>query len=127
MTPNQINEVIARAVGEFDAPKTKPTIAELEKILASDPNSRVVAFMPDGQVRSIPDYFNSLDAINQAERYAKEHLMDADQWERYGNRLEKIHPTAILSDHHDFATLMVELTAAQRATTLVKILGLWTD
>jgi hypothetical protein len=82
--------------------------------------------------RCVPDYLSDLNAMHEAERYACEHLMDADQWEQYGHELERVHPSACLKtpneeivDYYEFATLMTDLTAAQRAEAFLKTLGLW--
>ncbi len=139
MTPTQINEAIAKAAGWTNVHWYEDNAGP--GMLCGQPPTKLNANweVVDQHDKQIHDFQGSLDAINQAERYAKEHLMNGDQWESYGKELERIHPAAVLSvtsnnatvfehiDYHDFATLMVELTAAQRATTLVKVLGLWTD
>ncbi len=80
-----------------------------------------------------PDYLNDLNAINEAEIQAKEHLMNGDQWERYGVELQRVHPSACLSatkygeiNYYDFATLMT-MNAAQRAEAFLQTLGKWDD
>ncbi len=80
------------------------------------------------------DLLDDLNAMQSAMQYASEHLMDADQWEKFGKELESQHTTACLKaadadevDYHDFATLMTELTAAQIAEAFLKAVGKWKD
>ncbi len=90
---------------------------------------------PKGWLREIKlaDYLSDLNAMHEAEKYAYEHLMDGDQWEQYGKLLEKAHPCGCLKnpdrtvDYYDFATLMCEVTAAQRAEAFLRTLNLWKD
>lgn len=58
--------------------------------------------------RFVPDYLNDLNAMHQAERVMKVH----QKWE-YSKRLVDSNGTAVFA------------TAAQRAETFLKCLGLW--
>ncbi len=137
MTTTQINEAIARAVGwnlatkKFDNEKFPIGFRWEYNGEPSCAGGGLHGWgwqsCKESADKYLPDYFNSLDAINQAERYAKEHLMDSNQLQELGIMLCSQRNDLNRTNYRDFATLIVELTAAQRAATLAKVLGLWTD
>lgn len=78
------------------------------------------------------DYPNDLNAMREACQYAKEHLMDADQWEEFGRLLEASHPSAVLLDigkidYYDLATLIADVTARDIATAFLRTIGKWKE
>jgi hypothetical protein len=80
----------------------------------------------------VPDYLTDLNAAMQAARHFKDHVLDASGWVRFGNHIEDAHPTAELSlndgdgvDRYDFATLLVETSAATICECLLKTANLW--
>jgi hypothetical protein len=62
---NPISIAIAEACSELSPPKCRPSIEQLEAILASN-SPRKVVLLPNGEVRSIPDYTNDIRAIQAA-------------------------------------------------------------
>lgn len=81
---------------------------------------------------TLPEYTKDLHEMQLVERHAAEHLMDADQWEEFGRQLEKIHPTAVIEqngkiDYYDLASLISNLTAAQRAEAFLRAIGKWKE
>lgn len=100
------------------------------------PNEKIAAYEDD--IECLPDYLECLNAIHEAEGYAKEHLMDGDEWEQFGRELEKVHPTACVQstassatkspiDYYDLATLITELKAKHRAEALLRSIGKWRE
>jgi hypothetical protein len=74
----------------------------------------------------IPDYPNDLNAVHRFEEWAYDNLMDSDQWERYGKRLEDTHPqSTILTrgevDYHELAHLC-HIPARRRCECLLDAL-----
>lgn len=67
MTPSQqtkLNTAIAEWMGELDPNKCKPSIEQLEAILASKDKRTVVTLEYTGEIRSVKDRFSSLDACH---------------------------------------------------------------
>lgn len=77
------------------------------------------------------DPLSDLNAMHEAEQYAFEHLLNADQWEEFGRNLERQHPTVCVGpgqvDYHDLASIVCDLTAAQHAEALLRALGKWEE
>ena len=91
--------------------------------------------LPEERVYIInaPEYSKDLNAINKAINYARDNIMDSDQWEAFGRMLVKVHPTATLEmghhgkiDYYDFATLMTSGPEIY-CEALLKTLNLWND
>lgn len=83
---------------------------------------------------NIPDYCHSLDAIMEAARWASHNLMNADQWEQFGQLLYRAHPTAVISqpgeepiDFFDLASLITELSARQISEAFLRALNKWRE
>lgn len=88
--------------------------------------------LQSGTIHTLPDYLNDLNAMQAAMKYAAEHLMDSDQWEEFGKRIEQSHPHAMLNngdetDFWGFATLMAETSAATLAESFLRTLNLWKE
>lgn len=79
------------------------------------------------------DYGNDLNAMFMADKWAREVGMNADQWEAYGKALYDAHSTAHIRnpdgtlDFYDLASLLTELTAAQRREAFLRTIGKWKE
>jgi hypothetical protein len=111
---------IAEACGVLDAPKCKPSIEQLEAILSSK-DKLVVEVMPDGQVRSMPDYINDLNAMHEAEKVLQICTSGGSdcQWQRYWSALDE-GPAGCVGRKQ-----LLHATARQRAEAFLRTIGKW--
>jgi hypothetical protein len=68
MTTDEQRIAIAEWMGELEPNKCKPSIEQLEAIIASKNPFFVITLESSGEVRSIRDYPNDLNAIHEAEK-----------------------------------------------------------
>lgn len=88
-TEDEINQAIAEHLGLLNPPKCKPSIEQLEAILADTKRDLKVMLLPNGEVRSVLNYCGSLDAMNELESH-----LTPQQWPVY---LQQLAP-----DFHDW-------------------------
>ncbi len=122
MTDNEQCVAIAEWMGELDPVKCKPSIEQLEAILASSEHRVVVTMEPSGEVRSVRDYTHDLNAMHDAEKRLERHDKNEEQIElnNYVQHLMRISRAS--GNHYTY-----QATAAQRAEALLRTVGLWRE
>jgi len=114
MTPEEQRIAIAEACGKLNKPECRPTIEELEAILASNERLKVT-IQPDGSVLALPDYIDDLNAMHVAENTLSEY----DKINHYDYELSRV------CNHHQGNT--IRATSAQRAEAFLRAIGKWKD
>lgn len=111
MSPEAQRVAIAEWMGLLEPPKCKPSIEQLEAILADTSRNLKVDLLPSGEIRAVPDYTNDLNAMWTAE----ELLQAGDDCVTYRNWLERLSGSAW------------HATATQRCEALLRTLDLWSE
>lgn len=112
MKPEQINKIIAEYVGVI-----KPNTELREECFG----------LVDGRWVIVPDYFNDLNAMHEAEKALKCGEDQMKYAEKLSDEIEINHPNCASWEGALAAYHLATMPAPQRATAFVKTIGKWTQ
>ena len=74
---------------------------------------------------NIPDYFNDLNAMHEAEKFLKSKVKNPDNWSTWFNYTNKLSKLMSQQYRDDKLVNAIHATAAQRAEAFGRTLNLW--
>lgn len=115
MTENEQLIAMAELTGELKPPVCKPSVEQLEAVMADHRPRRVVT-MPDGQIRAVRDYLVDLNAMAELEVEARP---------TYWTTLAQVTSTGLHSIHWRNFKTMGGATAPQRVESYLRDHNRW--